>query len=164
VNPEAPDVDAEAGRLSSQLVKAPDARQGELIERYRQNKGVVYTQALAAAIHQLKGSAKEKARDALAERLARMTAPTLRARMQDEDSEIRRAIALACAMREDQAHVPDLISLLEDPDPMVGRAAHVALKSLTNKDFGPSPGATPQERADAVLAWKAWWKKQNPKS
>jgi hypothetical protein len=42
----------------------------------------------------------------------------------------------------------------------VARAAHAALKSLTNQDFGPDLDATRAEREKAVAAWKAWWDKQ----
>jgi len=34
------------------------------------------------------------------------------------------------------------------------------LKSLTAQDFGPTPGATKDERTAATAAWKAWWAKQ----
>src|SRR5262249_17017673 len=134
----AEDVDAEANRLGAQLVKAPAEQQKKLIGQFKEKKGVVYTQALAEAIHKLSGPARDSARDALAQRMMRMTAPTLRERLADEDPEIRRAVALACAMKEDKGHVPDLIGLLGDRDPMVARSAHVALKMLTGKDFGPA--------------------------
>jgi hypothetical protein len=159
--PKEVDVDAEAARLSSQLVQAPEARQNDMIERFKEGKGLVYTQALAEAIPRLNGPVKEKVRDALAERLMNMTAPTLRGKMKDEDPEIRRAAALACAMKEEAAFVPDLIALLEDPQPTVGRAAHAALKSLTGQKFGPPARANAAERAAAVAQWKAWWDKQS---
>jgi hypothetical protein len=155
--------EAEAGRLSSELVRAPATRQDDLVARLRDSKGVVHTQALAAAIPKLTGETKSKAREALAERLTRMTAATLKEKLQDCDLEVRRAAALACAMKEAQYSVPDLINLLEDPELPVVRAAHAALKSLTTKDFGPEPDATRAERAKAVAAWKAWWQKQSGK-
>src|SRR5262249_40686681 len=99
------------------------------------------------------------ARDALADRLTRMTANTLREKLRDEDVEVRRAAALACAMKDDRAQVPALIELLEDREPLVVRAARAALKSLTEQDFGPEADATRAERTKAVAAWKAWWAK-----
>jgi hypothetical protein len=157
------DLDADAARLSDQLVKAPTSRQGEMLEQFKEGKGVRYTQALAAAIPQLSGAVKAKARDALAERLARMTASTLRARLKDDDPEVRRASALACAMKEDLTHVPDLIAMLKDRDAHVVRAAHTALKSLTSKDFGPADGASSEDRARSMAAWKSWWEQQERK-
>jgi hypothetical protein len=151
--------DSEAGRLSSELVDAAPQRQGALIDRLRDSKGVVNTEALSLAIPRLSGSARQKARDALVRRLMRMTADTLRDKLADEDLEIRRAAALACAMKEGKDYVPDLIKLLEDPEPPVARAAHAALKNLTKQDFGPDADASRAERAQAIERWNDWWSK-----
>jgi hypothetical protein len=157
------DLERETSRLSAALVDSDRARQNELLDQYESSKGVVYTQALAAAIPKLSGPVQAKARDVLAERLSRMTAGTLRARMKDEDAEIRRAAALACATKEDRAQVPELISLLDDSQPGVVRAAHAALKSLTGKDLGPPAGAGRTERSAAAARWKSWWGEQKGK-
>jgi hypothetical protein len=153
------DVEAKAARMSSALAKADSQQQNELFEKYQDGRGTVYTLALAGAIPRLSGEAKGKARDALANRLTRMTAATLRQQLKDDDPEIRRASCLACAMKDDKSHVPDLIPLLEDREPIVGRAAHAALKSLAGKDLGPDADAGPQEIAKSVAAWKGWWEK-----
>jgi hypothetical protein len=153
------DVEARAARLSTELAKADSAQQTEMFEKYQEGKGAVYTLALAGAIPRLGGEAKGKAREALAQRLTRMTAATLRQELKDDDPEIRRAAALACAMKDDKSHVPDLIPLLEDREPIVGRAAHAALKNLTGKDFGPEANASRQETANAMAAWRGWWDK-----
>jgi hypothetical protein len=152
-----------ARRMSDDLASASDAQQNELLMKYKEGKGPNYTQALAGAIPRLKGDNKSKARDALAERLTRMTADTLRAQLKDDDPEIRRAAALACAMKDDKSHVPDLIPLLDDAEPLVGRAAHAALKSLSNQDYGPAKDAPSKDRAQAIDAWKDWWAKQERK-
>ena len=89
----------------------------------------------------------------------RMTADTLRDKLTEEDLEIRRAAALACAMKEDKEFVPDLIKLLEDPEPPVAKSAHAALKYLTRQDFGPDADASRAERSKAIERWKAWWSK-----
>jgi HEAT repeat protein len=92
-----------------------------------------------------------------------MTAVTLRGRLKDEDPEIRTAAARACAAREDPAHVADLILLLEDSEPRAARAAREALKRLAGgPDFGPRADSGPEERAQAVAAWKQWWKDHPP--
>jgi len=85
---------------------------------------------------------------------------TVRGKLKDDNVEVRRAAALACAMKSDKAFVPDLIATLDDTDHWVVRAAAVALRSLTGEDFGPSATATSEERAKSVAAWKAWWKRQ----
>jgi len=158
--PKVPSTEADASRLGNELARAPAERQDALLEKLRDGKGVAFTEALAQSIPKLTGAGKTKARDALAERLARMKADTLRQWLRYEDAEIRRATALACAMKEDRSHVTDLIPLLEDPEVTVARAAHVALKSLTGQDFGPTANATAVERTQAVAAWKTWWDKQ----
>jgi hypothetical protein len=156
--------DEDAARLSGALVRAPAARQGDLLGRLRDGKGVAYTEALAAAIPKLPGDAQGKARAALAERLARMKAATLAKYFQDEDAEIRRAAALACAMKDAKDQVPGLIRLLSDREPLVERAAHAALKELTGQDFGPAAaGASQADRARAIAAWEAWRNKQRGK-
>jgi hypothetical protein len=160
---ESKELSAEIGRLSKELVKAPPAQRERLLDTYKGSPGVAYTQALAAAIPQLTGPARVQARDALAERLARMNAATLRDKLRDEDLEIRRGAALACAMKDEKTFVPNLIPLLEDAEPPVAWAAHKALKSLTGQNLGPAADATRSERAKAVAAWKAWWDRNGSK-
>jgi len=149
--------------MSEDLVAAPAPQQEELLGKYKEGKGAAYTLALAGAIPRLSGDSKTKARDALADRFTRMTAVTLRAELKDDDPEIRRAASLACAMKDDKSHVPDLIPLLDDPEPLVARAAHAALKSLTSQDFGPAKDASAKDRTQAIEAWKGWWAKQERK-
>jgi ribosome-binding factor A len=87
----------------------------------------------------------------------------LLAAARDADAEVRRAAALACAMREEKQHVARLIELLDDPEPPVARAAYAALKSLTGRDFGPAADASRAEVKKAAAAWKAWWAKNGGK-
>jgi hypothetical protein len=144
-------------------VQAPGDQQADLIAKLEQGKGVMFTQALADAIPKLKGQSKTKARDALSERLTRMKATTLREKLRDQSTEIRRAAALACAMKDDKQYIPDLIPLLEDGQVAVVHAAHVALKELTGTDLGPPADANRTERARAAAKWKEWWKAQSQK-
>ena len=81
--------------------------------------------------------------------------------LEDEDAEIRRAAALACAMKDCQDHIPGLIRLLGDRDVLVAQAAHAALRELSGQDLGPRAGADGTERDRAIAAWRAWWKGQN---
>jgi hypothetical protein len=157
---EGPAGESEAARLRDELLRTSAERQVEVIDRYKDTKGVVYTEALATAIPRLTGTARGKARDALAERLTRMTPATLRGKLTEEDAEVRRAAALACGMKDDKEYVPDLLRLLDDAEPGVVRAAAVALQSLTGEKFGPAADATATERAAAIRAWKAWWDKK----
>jgi hypothetical protein len=160
--PTAVPANSEAGSLAAQLVASSGEKQDTLIEKLQESKGATYTEALATAIPQLDGAAKRKVRTALARRMARMTAVTLKDRLQDEDLEIRRASALACAMKEEKGLIPDLIKLLEDSEPPVYLAAHAALKDLSGKDFGPGSDASRAERSEAARQWKTWWSKNKP--
>jgi hypothetical protein len=156
--PPAPELTHEQ-QLVRELLTASAERQVAILAELRDGKGPEFTDALAHVIPKLDGDIQKKARDALAERLARMTSATIRAKLKDAAAEVRRASALACAMKEDRAAIPDLIATLDDKDPWVVRAAAVGLRSLTGQDFGPSATATAEERTKAVAAWKAWWKK-----
>jgi hypothetical protein len=158
--PAAKSAEPDAGALSKQLIQAPPPRQAELIEKMRDTRGAVQTEALASAIPQLDGETRKKAREALAERMSRMTTETLGLKLGDENAEVRRAAALAVAMKEDRTHVERLIGLLEDKEATVSRAAYAALKSLSGEDFGPANGADPDDQKKAVAAWRTWWKEK----
>jgi hypothetical protein len=151
-DPEGERLAAEAGKLGDELVRAEAGERDQVLGRLKDGKGAVHTLALAAAIAKLDDQERQKARDALAERLARMTAITLRDKLQDSDAEVRRAAAIACALREEKVLLPDLIGLLDDPQPPVARAAHAVLKHLAGVDLGPD-----------AKTWKAWWEDRNKK-
>jgi hypothetical protein len=155
--------DPDATRLTAQLVDARGQRQVELLAQLRDGKGNTYTQALADAIPKLNATIKDKAREALAERLARMTSATLGSKLEEADPEVRRAAALAVYMRGDKTNVPKLIDLLGDPEPMIVQASLASLKGLSGKDFGPTPDARRDEVTRAVAAWKSWWAQQGGK-
>ncbi|HWG46352.1 MAG TPA: HEAT repeat domain-containing protein [Gemmataceae bacterium] len=158
--PDAKPADSESTRLARALVKASGDRRTELMEQMRDEKGVQYTEALAVAIPQLEGGAYRKAREALAERLTRLKEKSLIAYLVDEDAEIRRAAALAVAMKESKTLIPHLIPLLGDTEMSVVRATHAALKELTGQDFGPATNASREDRDQAALKWLDWWNKR----
>jgi hypothetical protein len=159
VNPPTPTIahSEEGKKLADELMAAQPKQQDDIIARLKDGRGSAYTEALAIAVPKLADAQRDKARDALADRLTRMTAETLRNKLRDTDREIRRAAALACAMKDDKDHVPDLIESLTDGDGEVVKACRAALRSLTEKDFGPSAGATAADRAKAAADWRAWW-------
>ena len=154
------DEEARAARLGKQFAAAEGDKQEQLLKELHDGKGAAFTQALAGAIPNLEGEALKKAREALADRMSRMTLETLDVKLDDDDPEVRRAAALAVAMKEDKTHAFKLIELLNDREATVARAAHAALKSLSGKDYGPTKDATKAERAEAIAAWKTWWAKQ----
>ena len=153
----------EASQMGKVLVSGAGPKLDQVLTRLREGKGSAFTEALAQAIPNLEGDVRKKARRVLAERMARMNAETLGNKLRDQDPEVRRATCLACAMREETTHFARLIDLLQDPEPLVARAARAALKSLSGQDFGPEEDATQAERTTALEKWKNWWKNNEKK-
>jgi hypothetical protein len=151
----------EAARLARQVIAAGDAERAALLARLRDAKGGVHTEALARAAVGLTGDARRSAREALAARLTRMTAATLRGMLKDSDREIRLAAA-ACGAKGAAALVPDLIGSIADADDAVAQAARLSLRKLTGQDFGPREMNSPAEKQKAADAWQQWWKMQHP--
>jgi HEAT repeat protein len=143
---------AEAARLATALVRAMGSAKERLLEQYKKEGKPQYTRALALAVPRLKGGYRDKAREILVDKLAQ--APdNLGAAFRDEDAEIRRAAASACARNDMKNHIPDLIELLEDSEVAVVDAADRALRRLTGADVGLATG---KDRARVIAAWKAW--------
>jgi len=151
---------SQAGTLAGELLRSTDQDWAAVLKKLRNGKGTVYTQALVASVNRLDGERRHEAREALAERLTRMTAETLRTMAKVEDIELRRAALLAMAMKDDKSHIPDLITGLVDSEEVVVRAAKAGLKSLAGQDFGPAVNATAGEKKLAATAWKEWLEKQ----
>lgn len=147
---------APADPIADALVAAGDDFAAKLAAA-RDTRGGAQTAGLVHAIPRLDGARKKQAREALAERLTRMTARTLREMLAGPDAELRRAACLACAMKDDKGHVPDLIERINDPSELVVPAARAGLKSLTGKDFGPPLGADEAARAKARADWAKWY-------
>jgi hypothetical protein len=151
------------GKLAAALVGAADAERADLLKQYRESKGGEFTDALARAAGKLSGEAQTQTRDALAQRLTRMTTITLNDLMRDRDRELRRAAALAAGSKgKDRLSefAPALIRLVADDEAMVAQAARASLKTLSGQSFGPEAGAGPADRGKALIAWRSWWEKQ----
>ncbi len=138
----------EAIALASKLLKSSGADWKKLLNSTRDAKGTTNTRALVVLANNTDGDQKKEVREALAERLCRMTADTLRAMLKANEGELRRAAALACAMKDDKDHIPDLVAAMSDADDTVVRAARAGLKSLTGKDFSTG------------LEWREWLAKE----
>jgi hypothetical protein len=136
-------------RVVEELVKALPAQQVLILRALQEAKGVENTEALAFAIPRLEGAVKQKAREALLARLARLKVESVLKYLEDDDPEIRRAAALGCAQKKIVAAVPKLIPLLRDSEKGVVQAAHAALKDLTGQDLGTDP-----------REWEAWSRKR----
>jgi HEAT repeat protein len=152
-----PTLNPAVARLSDELVKAQGDEQRAVLARLRDAKGIDHTDALALAIPQLSGDIQHEARDALTARLTRMTAVTLRDKLQEDNVEVRCAAALACGRKIAKERIPDLLQLLDDPEMDVIQSARAALTELTGEDFGPLRDDDSRRRAAAVTAWRKWW-------
>jgi hypothetical protein len=159
--PKSPPATADtADQMAAALATAKGAERDELIRRYRDAKGEKYLEALVLAAGQLIGEPQTQVRDALVQRLTRMTAGTINTMMKDRDRELRRAAALAAAAKGKDRLAEFAVALIErtaDDDAVVVQAARAALKVLTDKDFGPELGASPADRKRARDAWQEWW-------
>ena len=151
-----------ADQLAVALVGLSDEAWADELDKLRTARGGVNTLGLAWAIGRLDGDRRRDARAMLAERLARMTPDTLRGLTRDPEAEIRRAATLACAMRDDKDHIPDLIDRLTDPSEVVVRAARAGLRSLTGEDFGPPSGANADVKLKSATDWRTWYDDRRP--
>jgi hypothetical protein len=150
----------ESELLARTLVRAVRDTRWDVLERFRDAKGVQYTEALASAAARLSGAAQDRVRETLAARMRRMTDGTLLRYLGDEDLEIRRAAPLGLARRGSISCADKVIELLMDREPAVARAAHEALVGLSKEDFGPPAGASDAQRLAAVARWRSWWQKK----
>lgn len=163
VPPAGNDFDSKVTRLVRELVNADGDARDELLRTYRDAKGGEYTETLAQAVGRLSGDGQAKTRDALANRLTRMSSATLVEFLRDRNREIRRAAALACGAK-DATRLPEfadaLIRTLADDEPLVVQAARASLKTLSKQDHGPEAGASASDRGKAIMAWRKWWDTQ----
>jgi HEAT repeat protein len=132
-----------AKELGEALLAGADKKWAPLLEEYKRAKGVVYTEALAYAIPKMEGKHKEKAREALTERLTRMTVATLADKLESDNAEIRTAAIEASVRKDRKSLVPNLIALLQEED-----ATPNALKALQQ--------LTGQKLVNRE-EWKEWW-------
>jgi HEAT repeat protein len=88
----------------------------------------------------------------------------LLANMQDDENPLFRDKA-ACALANDQIHLTPyqkirlyegLIHALDDPKPDVRHIASLALTIQTQQSKGYMPDAPPEQRRQAIAAWKQW--------
>jgi hypothetical protein len=147
-------------KLADELAGARGLEWETLLKKAREAKGTEYTQALLLAIPRLDGDRLMNARETLVERLTQASAETLRTMAKSDSAEQRCAAVSAMSMKKDKAYIPDLIAALLDAEDAVVNSARAGLKSLTGQDFGPSAGATSNDRKAVVAAWREWLQQQ----
>jgi HEAT repeat protein len=163
VHEDKPELSSELARACDELVNASEKEQFSLLARLCKSKDSQSDYVLALAIPKLSSEIQQQARDALTKRLTRLSAAALRDKLQDDNPEVRSAAAFACGRKIDKEHIADLLQLLDDPEIVVVQSARVALTELSGEDFGPTSDADRTGRADAVAAWRKWWKGRQDK-
>jgi hypothetical protein len=151
------------GALASSLGRVEEKEVPAVLKKLRETRGGDFTEALVNAVNRVEGDRLKLAREALAERLSRMTGGTLKTMAKSDEPELRRGAVLAMAMKDDKKHIPDLIEAILDEEDLVVRAARAGLKSLTGEDFGPTPDASIGEKKIAAGEWQKWFEKQSKK-
>lgn len=149
----------ESKPLTQRLVSASATQRATILREFVSGEGLNYTLALADAIPQLKAEAQTQARRALEDRLAKESAASLRTWMDHDSGEIRRAAVVAAGRKKEKELTGDLIRMLDDIDGAVWRAAAVALREVTGKDFGPKSTATEAQRNKAIQDWMNWYER-----
>jgi hypothetical protein len=130
--------DAVAARLIEEALQTPPIKRAQMLAKLRDGKGTGYSLALARLIPRVTDAERDKAREALAQRLGRMSADTLRDKLADDETEIRRAAARACGTKLDRELVPALMELLKDSQPSVRAQAGESLRALTGQKLQAS--------------------------
>ncbi len=129
--------EADALKAGLELRTARGAAQEAALKKLRESKGLIYTRVLADTINQMSaGPVRDRAREALTDRLSRMTKNTLSGYLQHEDRELRRAAAAAVARKELNELASELVPLLKENDSLVSDEAYETLKRLSGRDFG----------------------------
>ena len=148
-----------ADTIADDLLNAKDGQWATRLRVARDGKGGQHTSGLVKAIPRLEGVGRRQfqAREALAERLVRMTVPTLKRMMNDRDPELRRAACLAAGMRDDRELITPRIDRVLDTDESVIRAAKASLRSLTDQTLGPPLNASDDAKEKAYDAWLIWF-------
>ncbi len=153
----------EAATLAYKLIKSgSDKEWTTQLTSLRDAKGGNCTDALvrAASSNSVDGDRLKQTRQALADRLTRMTAETLRAMAKSDEPELRRGAILAMGQKDDKSFIPELVNALLDDEEIVVRATKASLKSLTDQDFGPANNSNIGEKKLAKDAWQSWMEKQ----
>ena len=122
----------------------------------RTGRGSAYTAAMVRAMPKLAEAERQTARSALAERLTRMTANTLKSQLADPEPELRRAAAVAAGVKREAELAPSLADRAADADDEVAQAARLALRIISGRDFGPQPGADAAAKQKARGDWVKW--------
>jgi hypothetical protein len=148
----------------TELVEAASTERGPrlktILTELETRRGNEALGALSLAATSYDSETRDLGRELLEKNLSRQTAAVVKQKLQDEQSEIRRAAARVVGTKM-PALGGDLIDLLADDKAEVREAAHDALVRLSKgEDFGPATDASKDERETAQRKWRSWWEKK----
>ena len=128
-------------------------------------KALQEAEVKAFMLRQLQEIAKEQAKQAeilngLLRALAKEDPENIRRKLQDFDP-FTRWLAIQVTGKKRLPFEYDLIDLLDDPHPMVRKAAHQALVRVARStDLGPLPKASAGDVENSQRTWRVWLTRQ----
>lgn len=146
---------AEAAALLKELETAIGPRVDEIMKAFEIHTDTAYREALLDVLmsDKFKASMKERARRALANRMANLAPEKLAQYMVEPDANLRLAAVVGASIADYRELLPNLIDKLTDSDSTVAAAAHEVLKAMTKQDHGRTPDA-----------WKRWYEANKNKA
>ena len=145
----------EAKKLAEEMKTAIGPRVDEILKKMEDNTDAAYREALLDIIYnekEIRGSYRNKARDALANRMSRLEADKVARYLTEDDKELRKSALLGAERAEYRELIPNIIDRLNDKDPDVAKLAHEVLKAMTKQDHGSTPDG-----------WKRWYEANKKK-
>jgi hypothetical protein len=143
--------------LAAAAVKERGSRLQMMLTELERRRGKEVLAGFAAAIANTDSQGAEWARDLLDKHLTRQNDAFLKARLKDEETEVRQAAVRVVAAKRPKLG-RDVIDMIADEDRAVRAAARQALVLLSKgQDFGPEPEADKGEQAEAQKKWRTWW-------
>jgi len=151
------DLAAAAGKEKGVYVK-------QILTELEQRQGEQVAIGLGVAMARPEADVKQLGQNLLLKHLSQQKAADLKALLKCPQDEVRLAVVFVIGTRK----LPwgaELIDALDDAAPKVQQLARQALIQLSGgQDFGPANSASATARAQAVKAWRHWWKGQSSAS
>ncbi len=146
-----------------ELVKAADSAKGprlkQVLTELEKRRGAEVLTVLAVKMKESDRDVRTLAQELVDRHLGRQTPDVIRAKLADDDAEIRKA-SIRVAVRKPEL-VGDVIARLDDARTDVREEAHGSLVKLAKgQDFGPRGDADAAERQKAQERWRTWSQSQ----
>jgi hypothetical protein len=141
-------------QLAAALTSAAAAERDEILKRLEAGKGGAFTDALVDVLPNLQGETRVRARDALEQRLRRMTVKTLAAYLQEDNVDLKWAAIKAAGAKGSRELAPELINIVGSGAEALAEAAHDALEQITGQTLPRSAAPTPADWKRLAGQWR----------